>query len=248
MKSRLWRALTMVLVLALLLPLTAGAEPYAPQSTEPAVIPAGGVGARMDPMTQLDAELRTLAKEGGAVVAEGDLTEAVELPGRRFVLGVQWHPEVDPDSRVVAAFVDSMLQVIVLGAALLLMGTSFADVSAVAGAGATQFGTLELGQLAVAVLISLMFALVNRVILVAVHGWTLGKLFVGLRCVNALGRPPGLVPAITRGLVMYLIEGILGFLGSMLLLLSILGLLNAAFSKHAKDTILAVEHPAPAAE
>ena len=34
-----------------------------------------------------------------------DLPEAIELPGRRFVLGVQWHPEVDPDSEVVAAFV-----------------------------------------------------------------------------------------------------------------------------------------------
>ncbi|MDX9831200.1 MAG: S8 family serine peptidase [Anaerolineae bacterium] len=87
MKSRLWRALTMVLVLALLLPLTAGAEPYAPQSTEPAVIPAGGVGARMDPMTKLDAELRTLAKEGGAepalvyILARPgvDLGDAVEV-------------------------------------------------------------------------------------------------------------------------------------------------------------------------
>jgi putative glutamine amidotransferase len=34
-----------------------------------------------------------------------DLPEAVELPGRRFVLGVQWHPEVDPGSRVIATFV-----------------------------------------------------------------------------------------------------------------------------------------------
>ncbi len=34
-----------------------------------------------------------------------ELPEAIELPGRRFVLGVQWHPEVDPDSRVIAAFV-----------------------------------------------------------------------------------------------------------------------------------------------
>jgi len=132
----------------------------------------------------------------------------------------------DPTSvvgrRVAAAVIDSMLQVIVLGAALLAMGTSFADVSAVAGAGATQFGTLEFGQVAVAVVLSLLFALVNRVIFIAVYGWTLGKLLVGLRCVNALGRPPGLVPALIRGLVMYLIEGFLGFLGSMLLLLSIL--------------------------
>ena len=35
-----------------------------------------------------------------------DLPEAVEAPGKRFVLGVQWHPEVDETSRVVAALVD----------------------------------------------------------------------------------------------------------------------------------------------
>jgi putative glutamine amidotransferase len=36
-----------------------------------------------------------------------DLPEAIELPGRRFVLGVQWHPEADPASTVVGAFVDA---------------------------------------------------------------------------------------------------------------------------------------------
>jgi len=36
-----------------------------------------------------------------------DLPEAVELPDRRFVLGVQWHPEADPASNVVAAFVQA---------------------------------------------------------------------------------------------------------------------------------------------
>jgi putative glutamine amidotransferase len=36
-----------------------------------------------------------------------ELPEAIELPDRRFVLGVQWHPEVDPDSRVVGAFVEA---------------------------------------------------------------------------------------------------------------------------------------------
>lgn len=35
-----------------------------------------------------------------------DLPEAIELPDARFVLGVQWHPEVDETSRLVAALVD----------------------------------------------------------------------------------------------------------------------------------------------
>jgi putative glutamine amidotransferase len=47
---------------------------------------------------------------GEGLVATGwsvldDLVEAIEIPGARWVLGVQWHPEVDPDSGVVAALV-----------------------------------------------------------------------------------------------------------------------------------------------
>jgi putative glutamine amidotransferase len=34
------------------------------------------------------------------------LPEAIEMPDRRFVLGVQWHPEADETSRVVGALVD----------------------------------------------------------------------------------------------------------------------------------------------
>ena len=34
-----------------------------------------------------------------------DLPEAMELPDRRFALGVQWHPEADETSRFVAALV-----------------------------------------------------------------------------------------------------------------------------------------------
>ena len=33
-----------------------------------------------------------------------DLVEAIEMPDARWALGVQWHPEVDPRSRVVRAF------------------------------------------------------------------------------------------------------------------------------------------------
>jgi putative glutamine amidotransferase len=47
---------------------------------------------------------------GEGLVASGwsvldELVEAVELPEQRFALGVQWHPEVDPRSRVIHSFV-----------------------------------------------------------------------------------------------------------------------------------------------
>lgn len=46
---------------------------------------------------------------GGLVVSgwdtAGEVPEAVERPGGGFVLGVQWHPEEDPASPVIGAFV-----------------------------------------------------------------------------------------------------------------------------------------------
>jgi putative glutamine amidotransferase len=46
-----------------------------------------------------------------AYAAEDQVIEAVELPGDRFVVGVQWHPEVLPDDdatrRLAAAFVSA---------------------------------------------------------------------------------------------------------------------------------------------
>lgn len=35
-----------------------------------------------------------------------ELPEAVEMPGRRFALGVQWHPEADETSNLIAALVE----------------------------------------------------------------------------------------------------------------------------------------------
>jgi putative glutamine amidotransferase len=41
--------------------------------------------------------------------AEGDeLPEAFESPGHRFALGVQWHPEADEESRLIAALVEEV--------------------------------------------------------------------------------------------------------------------------------------------
>jgi putative glutamine amidotransferase len=39
--------------------------------------------------------------------AHDDLVEAIELPGKRFALGVIWHPEEDAESRVIASLVEA---------------------------------------------------------------------------------------------------------------------------------------------
>ena len=38
---------------------------------------------------------------------DDDLIEAIELPDKRFALGVVWHPEEDPDSKLIAALVEA---------------------------------------------------------------------------------------------------------------------------------------------
>jgi putative glutamine amidotransferase len=43
-------------------------------------------------------------KVTGRSVLDG-LPEAIEMPDRRYVLGVQWHPEADPESGVIASLV-----------------------------------------------------------------------------------------------------------------------------------------------
>lgn len=45
-----------------------------------------------------------LVVTGWAVV--DDLPEAIEVPGHRFALGVQWHPEADETSRLIGALVE----------------------------------------------------------------------------------------------------------------------------------------------
>jgi putative glutamine amidotransferase len=52
-----------------------------------------------------------VAEIGDGLIVTGqstldDLPEAIEAPDRRFVLGVQWHPEADEQSRIVGALVE----------------------------------------------------------------------------------------------------------------------------------------------
>jgi putative glutamine amidotransferase len=58
--------------------------------------------------------------QGVATVGEGlevtgvstldELPEAIEIPQKRFVLGVQWHPEADEESRVIRMLVEQAAQ------------------------------------------------------------------------------------------------------------------------------------------
>jgi putative glutamine amidotransferase len=55
---------------------------------------------------------QAVAELGEGLVASGwsdldDLVEAIEVPAATWVLGVQWHPEVDPASGVVAGLVEA---------------------------------------------------------------------------------------------------------------------------------------------
>jgi putative glutamine amidotransferase len=54
---------------------------------------------------------QAVGEVAGSLVVTGwstgdDVVEAVEAPDRRFALGVQWHPEADEASRLIAALVD----------------------------------------------------------------------------------------------------------------------------------------------
>jgi len=50
------------------------------------------------------------------VSAMDGLAEAIELSGKRFVLGVQWHPEADPDSTIIGALVQAAARAALTGA------------------------------------------------------------------------------------------------------------------------------------
>ncbi|HEY2771075.1 MAG TPA: gamma-glutamyl-gamma-aminobutyrate hydrolase family protein [Solirubrobacteraceae bacterium] len=58
---------------------------------------------------------QAVARLGEGLLATGysapdDLVETIEIPSCRFVLGVQWHPEADESSQIVAALVEEARQ------------------------------------------------------------------------------------------------------------------------------------------
>ncbi len=50
------------------------------------------------------------------VSAIDQLPEAIEVPGRSFALGVQWHPEADPDSSIIGSLVQAASRAALAGA------------------------------------------------------------------------------------------------------------------------------------
>jgi putative glutamine amidotransferase len=73
------------------------------------------------------------------------LPEAIEMPDRRFVLGVQWHPEADETSRVVGALVaqatEHMRVKVQAGAAGVDTGAAAGETGAGAETGAAELQT-----------------------------------------------------------------------------------------------------------
>jgi putative glutamine amidotransferase len=72
--------------------------------------PESAVGALLGPSVTVDCHHhQALDRIATGVTpcawAEDGLVEAVEVPGRRFCLGVQWHPEAGDDRRLFAALV-----------------------------------------------------------------------------------------------------------------------------------------------
>jgi uncharacterized RDD family membrane protein YckC len=124
--------------------------------------------------------------------------------------------------RMLAAVIDGVLE-----AAALFVGASFAGLDAsetaelLAYGGAT--GTPEDGfGLLAGVLCAFFFVVLNRVVFQGTRGWTVGKLSLGLRTANVLGRPPGMVKALLRTIPNWFVMNLCGGLGTLLLLVMVL--------------------------
>jgi putative glutamine amidotransferase len=79
-------------------------------SLEPGSLACGAAG--MEGFVVWSHHHQGLDRLGEGLVVSGrsagdELVEAIELPGRRFALGVIWHPEEDPESTVIASLVEA---------------------------------------------------------------------------------------------------------------------------------------------
>src|SRR5215216_1741934 len=67
----------------------------------------GSRARRSTPPSRTTTRASSASVTGWATI--DDLPEALELPGNRFALGVQWHPEADEASPMIAGLVDAAL-------------------------------------------------------------------------------------------------------------------------------------------
>ena len=92
------------------IPGTLGPENAHSVNVEPGSLAADAVGSASTETRSHHHQAVDRIGEGFIVTARSDddaLAEALEAPTLQFCLGVQWHPEADPDSSVIAALVDA---------------------------------------------------------------------------------------------------------------------------------------------
>lgn len=118
-------------------------------------------------------------------------------------MGLTSYSSPDPTDvvgrRIGAALIDGGFEI-----ASVALGLALADVRIEVSAATGVVTGVEGSPTAFWILLAVpwLFILGNRVALQGLHGYTLGKLLVGLRCVNALGRPPGVGRALGRAIVL----------------------------------------------
>jgi putative glutamine amidotransferase len=82
--------------------------------TEPGTIVRRALGERADVLCSHHQAIGALGR-GLVIAARSDsgVIEAVELPGHRFVVGVQWHPEESGDRRLFDALIGAITEKVV---------------------------------------------------------------------------------------------------------------------------------------
>jgi putative glutamine amidotransferase len=77
-------------------------------TTEPGSIVHRVLGERTDVLCSHHQAIGSFGADLSVTARNGDgVIEAIELPGHRFVVGVQWHPEESGDGRLIEGLFES---------------------------------------------------------------------------------------------------------------------------------------------